>query len=380
MRLSSDKDPESFDCILQTASRSHAARFQYYHEDPITRSTMLLNGGAREVVALKSHPELRTANELVLFRSLSVSPLEFKKWLDTTILRFSVMRCFFFPSSGTTPSCVEDNSNLTFVAGSKEDLLRKISDAPRPNGATRLMVFPKSLERWLGDSLPEDFELHPVKYKNTLHAVMVRPDLIRCTMRPPEETFFVANDGPRRVPNQCCKAAGKLAEAFLAIGLSNKLSTCADRIIPERGIAIDIGAAPGGWTAQLAASFRKVIAIDPAVLDSDVRNLKNVVHIQKKTQNSEDDIRKALGEEGLADIICCDANVHPMELYPMVEPVLKFLKSGGLAIVTLKFFGRGSVGKALPSEYFSGSDFEKPEVIWLMANTRSERTVVGRKI
>ena len=104
-----------------------------------------------------------------------------------------------------------------------------------------------------------------------------------------------------------------------------------------------------------------------------------MIHIRKKTQDSSEDIKKALGNDGAADVICCDANVHPMELYSMIEPVLKFLCSGGIAIVTLKFFGRGSKGKALPAEYFSSGDFENPEMLWLMANTCSERTVVARK-
>ncbi len=44
--------------------------------------------------------------------------------------------------------------------------------------------------------------------------------------------------------------------------------------------AVDVGAAPGGWTRLLARACAPVYAIDPANLDPDVVALPNVVHIK----------------------------------------------------------------------------------------------------
>lgn len=41
-------------------------------------------------------------------------------------------------------------------------------------------------------------------------------------------------------------------------------------------IALDLGAAPGGWTAQLAGLGYSVIAIDPAKLDAGIAALEYV--------------------------------------------------------------------------------------------------------
>ncbi len=45
-------------------------------------------------------------------------------------------------------------------------------------------------------------------------------------------------------------------------------------------MAVDVGAAPGGWTRLLARACAPVYAIDPANLDPDVVALPNVVHIK----------------------------------------------------------------------------------------------------
>ena len=50
-------------------------------------------------------------------------------------------------------------------------------------------------------------------------------------------------------------------------------------------IALDIGAAPGGWTRAMAGKLEKVIAVDRAKLDPAVMALQNVVHIKERAEN-----------------------------------------------------------------------------------------------
>ena len=56
------------------------------------------------------------------------------------------------------------------------------------------------------------------------------------------------------------------------------------------GCAIDLGAAPGSWTALLAESYRCVIAVDPGELDPVVLARPNVHHVQLKSSDAGPDI------------------------------------------------------------------------------------------
>lgn len=60
-----------------------------------------------------------------------------------------------------------------------------------------------------------------------------------------------------QTPEQISRAEFKLLEALEIFGLS----------LPERGPALDLGAAPGGWTRLLLEAGMSVIAVDPARLD-----------------------------------------------------------------------------------------------------------------
>ena len=232
--------------------------------------------------------------------------------------------------------------------------------------------------------MEKDLELHPVHYSHTVHAVTF-PDgdykgYICYSIRPANETFYTLPDGPKRVPGQFCKAAGKLAEAMMVSGFT-----------PTSGYAIDIGAAPGGWTQQLARTMKAVLAIDPAQLHPDVACLSNVYHIKKMSQDAGDDITDILskqeehqnGSNGIeVDMVVCDANRHPLRLMEMLGPALKYLRPGGTAILTLKFRGKG-LDKAEKIKELLGSvlgdEFDDIAAVFLLANTMSERTIFATK-
>jgi 23S rRNA C2498 (ribose-2'-O)-methylase RlmM len=66
------------------------------------------------------------------------------------------------------------------------------------------------------------------------------------------------------------RAGRKLEEAFEWVGRA-----------PEAGdVCVDLGAAPGGWTAVLLARRARVIAVDPAKLAENLRQKKGVAHVQ----------------------------------------------------------------------------------------------------
>ncbi|CAM9236213.1 unnamed protein product [Ectocarpus sp. 6 AP-2014] len=83
-----------------------------------------------------------------------------------------------------------------------------------------------------------------------------------------------------------------------------EVTSRADLSFSEDWTAIDIGAAPGGWTSFLASKCRRVLSVDPAELDPAVLALPNVVHVQKL-------IEAAKGT--LLDLLAEDAPAHERE-------------------------------------------------------------------
>lgn len=95
-----------FDAYLQMQTPSHAYRLMLMHADPEVGQRMLPGGGG-EAVLEAWHPKLHPYRELIHIRNLAVTPLEFKRWLDTSILRFNITRAFFVSSQAALDMAVQ---------------------------------------------------------------------------------------------------------------------------------------------------------------------------------------------------------------------------------------------------------------------------------
>ena len=116
-----------------------------------------------------------------------------------------------------------------------------------------------------------------------------------------------------------------------------------------RGLAIDLGAAPGGWSYLLAKRGMKVIAIDRGKLNyerinklgesvlivegakpskADI-NLFDIVHILRGFEHAD------LGNVS-ADMLTDDMNISPKETAAAVLKFSKYLRRDGHAIITIK--------------------------------------------
>jgi len=92
------------------------------------------------------------------------------------------------------------------------------------------------------------------------------------------------------------RAARKLAEAFDWIGRG-----------PEPGeTCVDLGAAPGGWTAVLLSRRARVIAVDPAKLAPELAKKKGLVHVLGSAFDFE--------PEDAVDWLLCDMAWRPLEV------------------------------------------------------------------
>ena len=103
----------------------------------------------------------------------------------------------------------------------------------------------------------------------------------------PISMFFVrAPSIAQRVASRgVSSAALKLREALARAGID------ADCKAWSSWTALDIGAAPGSWTAVLADYVGKVVACDPANLHADVLALPNVVHVKKMLERGVEEIK-----------------------------------------------------------------------------------------
>lgn len=120
------------------------------------------------------------------------------------------------------------------------------------------------------------------------------------------------------------RAELKLSEAIEEFGLE----------LAGNARALDLGAAPGGWTRVLARHLREVVAVDPADLDERVAELNNVTHLRCRTEEL------APEEIGRFDVLTNDMNLAPARSAECMCELARLLKPGALAVMTIKFVTR----------------------------------------
>ena len=152
-------------------------------------------------------------------------------------------------------------------------------------------------------------------------------------------------------------------------------------------LAIDIGASPGGWTEFLVEKQnRMVLAIDPGHIDEKLMSNPNVIHINKKIEESLDLINSYASniDQFSLDMIVCDMNMDPRESARMCSKVAKYLRTNGILILTIKLVlhGKKMYEEFLneTSKILSFAGYRPIKVLWLFANGRHERTLIAHKI
>ena len=128
-----------------------------------------------------------------------------------------------------------------------------------------------------------------------------------------------------REPDRISRAEFKLLEAleFFAIRL------------PERGVALDLGAAPGGWTRVLRQREQYVTAVDPGRLDRRLVSDKGIRHLRKTAE-----AYLADGPDRF-DLIVNDMRIDARDSARIMVSYAPHLYRHGLAIMTLKLPERG---------------------------------------
>ena len=124
------------------------------------------------------------------------------------------------------------------------------------------------------------------------------------------------------------RAEYKLIEACEVFGL----------VPAAPGRAVDLGAAPGGWTRHLAQRGLDVVAVDPAALDPRVLGLANVHHARVRAEQFLEQQRPST-----IDWLVNDMRIDALEAARLLVAMRKLLAPAATLVTTLKLPRHGAV-------------------------------------
>lgn len=123
--------------------------------------------------------------------------------------------------------------------------------------------------------------------------------------------------------NSFSRAQHKLEEALEVLNID--ISSCKT--------ALDLGAAPGGWTALLLERGLKVTAVDTGDLHPELLKHKNLTYLRQNAF----DLRLTRNS---MDLITCDMSWDPLRTSRLIVDLSKALRIGGKLVLTIKFMGQ----------------------------------------
>lgn len=153
-------------------------------------------------------------------------------------------------------------------------------------------------------------------------SVFAADDMLYAGVSRPEQNLSDWSGGAVRFQKeegQISRAKFKLLEAEQTFGID----------FTSFHKALDIGAAPGGWTSFLLERGLEVTAVDPAKMDASLLASPKLTFLKKNAG----DVRF---REGEFDLLVCDMSWSPKLMSRLVSDLLYSLQSGGTAVVTVK--------------------------------------------
>lgn len=259
----------AWDLVLQGAQQSFCDRSILFHKEP---SLGVFPGNFGTEIRSLGNDTTKAGRSLLLLRNVQRLPEEILSWYTgSAIMMRYTTRFYLFPSD-CDPASSEDELVAALVAGGP------------PDGAIRVQCNPRTLESALGTRLPDSFQLHPVNFSHVLDVVEADGKFYY-GIRPRAGFFCRPWNTVKPTDVSCSRAKHKLQEVCDSLQLA----------FPPGSAAIDIGAAPGGWTDLLAGDKQlHVYAVDPAELDPQVAALQGVTHIKKVAEDACEELLRLL--------------------------------------------------------------------------------------
>jgi 23S rRNA (cytidine2498-2'-O)-methyltransferase len=172
-------------------------------------------------------------------------------------------------------------------------------------------------------ALVQRFGVEPVvREADRIVSVYLARDRLYAGVSRPEENLSDWAGGAvrfQREEEQISRAKFKLLEAEQRLGLE----------LASHRNALDIGAAPGGWTSLLLERGLRVTAVDPAALHPSLLAERQLTFLRKNAS----EVRFAPDS---FDLLVCDMSWSPKQMGKLVSDLLYALRPGGTAVITVK--------------------------------------------
>lgn len=123
----------------------------------------------------------------------------------------------------------------------------------------------------------------------------------------------------KREEDQLSRAKFKLLEAMQTFAID----------VPIGGHALDLGAAPGGWTSLLLEKGLYVTAVDTAELGEALSDHPKLTFLRQNAQ-------EATFPPGTFDLLTCDMSWNPLHTAAMVTRLAPAVRAGAPIILTVK--------------------------------------------
>ena len=244
----------------------------------------------------------------------------------------------------------------------------------------RVQCFPRNMEKYVTrhlDSLGYALETQAQYVTHTVSIVRAGGAYVVGVCR-----GCLARHWRSSVRDAVCRAFSKLHEAFV---LGQFALPC------EGMAALDVGSAPGGWTAYLCSEqvrCRRVVAIDPGAMQTPLPTAAE--HLQMPAQEA---VAKLLdGGDGAGSCgtnrntfgaFVCDANLPPCSSLDILASAAPLLQKGAFFVITMKntFRKQAAFDEAVRSQIKRlqrDGLCTDVRVVHLLANTTKELTLLGR--
>lgn len=184
-------------------------------------------------------------------------------------------------------------------------------------------ISPPAVKAAVDEMLSADFSAQPVvKDADLILSLFFTKAIVYYGLSRPKDNLSDWSGGAvrfRKEEGQVSRAKFKLLEAEQVFGLD----------FTRYRAALDIGAAPGGWTSLLLERGLQVTAIDPAKLDAGLLRNPNLTYHQKKAD-------EVVFASSAFDLLVCDMSWSHRQMAKLVRGLLYALKTGGTAVITVK--------------------------------------------
>ena len=134
-----------------------------------------------------------------------------------------------------------------------------------------------------------------------------------------------------------CRAYYKLQELSLRTGVFDAQQRLDSSETTQRRVAMDVGAAPGGWSTYLAshAGFGTVYAVDPGAMDPSLP--ASIVHMPVRADAAVAELLSR-GLQGTVACYACDMNCPTSTTVDIFLSALPLLARDAIVVLTLKNF------------------------------------------